>query len=393
MKHFLRLFTTMNLLISMIVCMDFSLYAQVPSGFSFQAVIRDQEDKLVMQQNVGIRIAILQGSSTGTEVYAETHQPQSNAFGLVSFVIGQGDNASSDFDQIDWADGPYYIKTETDPLGGISYSITVTRELLSVPFAMYAANSQPGPPGPPGPAGEQGEQGPLPIIPGSDGQIFFHEEGGIGTDPALVYDKDLGHLSIGTTTNPNAALEVSSTTGAFLPPRMAETARNAIAPQEGMVVFNTTTKKLQVYAENTSQQSIVNEIFTGTFTPLGFLPTSQGFTSPLDGQIVAVEFLIRGTSNPLVDLSITGVNSHFETYSTPENSSWTWHTFVLSVPVQVVNGGLFSVSLASPIFGFLDFATNSFYQGGSGCCFAENDLLFRVHIQPDPGTFSWQNLH
>src|SRR5690606_31986294 len=91
-----------------------------------------------------------------------------------------------------------------------------------------------------------------------------------------------------------------------------------------------------------------------------------------------------------VDLIINGVTSHFESYVVPDYTSWTWHTFVLSVPVQVVNGGPFSIDLFSP---FLQLATNSFYPGGSGCCSAEDDLLFRVHIQPEPGTFSWQNMH
>jgi hypothetical protein len=39
--------------------------------------------------------------------------------------------------------GPYFIKTETDPTGGTSYTITGTNQLLSVPYALYANSSSP----------------------------------------------------------------------------------------------------------------------------------------------------------------------------------------------------------------------------------------------------------
>jgi hypothetical protein len=42
------------------------------------------------------------------------------------------------FGKINWANGPYFIKTEIDPNGGSSYSITGTTQLLSVPYALHA---------------------------------------------------------------------------------------------------------------------------------------------------------------------------------------------------------------------------------------------------------------
>jgi len=56
---------------------------------------------------------------------------------LVSIEIGTG-ATSDDFSAIDWANGPYFIKTETDPTGGTTYTITGTNQLLSVPYAMHA---------------------------------------------------------------------------------------------------------------------------------------------------------------------------------------------------------------------------------------------------------------
>lgn len=43
---------------------------------------------------------------------------------------------------IDWANGPYFIKTETDPTGGTNYSITGVSQILSVPYAMHAKTAE-----------------------------------------------------------------------------------------------------------------------------------------------------------------------------------------------------------------------------------------------------------
>ncbi len=109
-------------------------FGQSPNGMSYQAVIRDASDNLVTSQAVGMQISILQGSASGTAVYVETQTPTSNVNGLVSIEIGGGVG----FDTIDWANGPYFIKTETDPAGGTSYTITGTSQLLSVPYALHA---------------------------------------------------------------------------------------------------------------------------------------------------------------------------------------------------------------------------------------------------------------
>ena len=138
----------------------FFLQAQVPLRFSYQSVIRNGVNGLVSNQPVGMRISILQGSATGNSVYAETHSSTSNAGGLVTLEIGGGTVVSGSFAGIDWAAGPYFIKTETDPEGGSNYTLTGTSQLLSAPYALYAKTSGSSTPGPQGPAGPQGEPGP-----------------------------------------------------------------------------------------------------------------------------------------------------------------------------------------------------------------------------------------
>ncbi|MEO6977276.1 MAG: hypothetical protein ABI113_02825, partial [Mucilaginibacter sp.] len=56
-------------------------------------------------------------------------------------VIGTGTVVSGSLATIDWANGTYFIKTETDPTGGSTYTITGTSQLLSVPYALSAGTS------------------------------------------------------------------------------------------------------------------------------------------------------------------------------------------------------------------------------------------------------------
>ncbi len=123
------------LLITAIV-FSISSFAQAPSKMSYQAVIRDATNNLIVNQSVGLQISILQTSATGTAVFVETHSITTNANGLVSVEIGNGTNVSGSISGINWGTDAYFIKTETDPTGGTSYSISATNQLLSVPYAL-----------------------------------------------------------------------------------------------------------------------------------------------------------------------------------------------------------------------------------------------------------------
>jgi uncharacterized protein (TIGR02145 family) len=111
--------------------------SQTPHKMSYQAVIRDNQNHLVTNHAVGIQITVLQGSPTGTVVYTEAQIPSTNADGLISIEIGGGTGFSS----IDWSAGAFFLKTETDPVGGTNYTISGTSQLLSVPYALYSKSA------------------------------------------------------------------------------------------------------------------------------------------------------------------------------------------------------------------------------------------------------------
>ena len=116
---------------------------QVPEKMSYQAVVRNAANQLVINQNVGVKFSILKSSATGAVVYAETQNSTTNSNGLFTTNIGSGTVISGSMASINWANDVYFIKSEIDLAGGSNYTITGTQQLLSVPYALNAKNGIP----------------------------------------------------------------------------------------------------------------------------------------------------------------------------------------------------------------------------------------------------------
>ena len=134
----------------------------VPNKFNYQLVVRDTTGQLVTNRPVSMRLSLQRGPQM-SNLYTETHQITTNSNGLLTTTIGSGMPTHSSMDSLDWSLGEVFVKTEIDMNGGSNYSLVNTRELLSVPYALYSlnsGNSTPGPVGPMGPQGPAGATGP-----------------------------------------------------------------------------------------------------------------------------------------------------------------------------------------------------------------------------------------
>lgn len=120
--------------------LSFPLLAQVPERMSYQVVIRNNANSVVVNQSIGIRISLLQGSVSGSPVFVETHNALTNENGLLSLEIGGGNLISGNLADILWNNGPFFIKTETDISGGTNYTLNSVQQLLSVPYALHSGN-------------------------------------------------------------------------------------------------------------------------------------------------------------------------------------------------------------------------------------------------------------
>lgn len=136
-----KLFKTKNLILLALVSIliNLSVYAQAPQAFKYQALATYSNGTPIANQLVSFRINLLQGSTSGTSVYSETHAITTNAEGLVNLEIGNG-SGSGNMNTVDWANGPYFIKVEMDTTGGSNYIFMGTSQLLSVPYALYSNN-------------------------------------------------------------------------------------------------------------------------------------------------------------------------------------------------------------------------------------------------------------
>lgn len=109
-------------------------FAQAPQKMSYQAVVRDATGKEVSNQELTVKINILQGAVDGSSVYSETHTAKATASGVINLEIGGG-NTTDNFSAIDWGKGPFFIQSITEVDGK---DVSVTSQLMSVPYALYA---------------------------------------------------------------------------------------------------------------------------------------------------------------------------------------------------------------------------------------------------------------
>ncbi|MFH2143823.1 MAG: FISUMP domain-containing protein, partial [Bacteroidota bacterium] len=188
-----------------------------PQGFNYQGIARDAAGHEIINQSIGLKLSVLNGSSSGSVIYSEEFNVTTNDLGLFTLIIGTG-NTTYTFSSIDWsAGGEKWLKVEMDPVGGTSYIIIGSSQLFSVPYALYAQTS-------------------------SNGASQW-----VSTGSGIFYNS--GNVGIGTSTpDQSSALEVQSTTQGFLPPVMTEIQRNDISsPSTGLIIYNSTTNCLNIF--------------------------------------------------------------------------------------------------------------------------------------------------
>lgn len=116
-------------------------FAQPPAKFNYQAIARNANGTVVLNQVVGVRFTIIDLAINGVEIYKETHQVITNGFGLFTVTIGNGSINLGNFSNIPWDIGDKFLKVEMDITGGNNYTELGTTQLLSVPYALYSKTS------------------------------------------------------------------------------------------------------------------------------------------------------------------------------------------------------------------------------------------------------------
>lgn len=129
---------TLSILLFLILTTLSGFAQQAPKGFNYQAVARNNQGALLINQNLTVRFGIISGSSTGTLEWEETHNTVTNAYGLFLAIIGQGNSTGngtlSSFALINWGANSFWLKVAID--AGNGFVDMGTLPFQSVPYAL-----------------------------------------------------------------------------------------------------------------------------------------------------------------------------------------------------------------------------------------------------------------
>ncbi len=261
-------------LLSFVLCQS-SLNAQTipPPFINYQAVLYDvngaNPNNPLINQSFSTFVNI--NDELGNLLYREEHYASTDANGLITVKMGDGLYTAgpiTNFNQINWGVGKYYLVVDFDINGTISS--TAPEQLVTVPYSFYSGNAG---------------NGMTSVIDNGDGTLTFNYANGTsytttqltglqGTSGSIPAGSAAGNtpywngtqwvvngsnfynngsnLGVGTTTPNNSAItEMNSTTQGFLPPRMTSAQRDAIQnPANGLMIFNLTSGCPNYYSNN-----------------------------------------------------------------------------------------------------------------------------------------------
>ncbi|MGZ4038377.1 MAG: beta strand repeat-containing protein [Bacteroidia bacterium] len=120
------------------------MHGQVPSYIPYQAIARDGSGQIKANTPVQVEFKIFNTMLAGSSAYDELHTLTTNDFGYFNLRIGSGTVQSGAFSAITWQTGDVSYEVWVDM--GAGFTMLGGRSgFLSVPYALYAANSSPNP--------------------------------------------------------------------------------------------------------------------------------------------------------------------------------------------------------------------------------------------------------
>ena len=190
----------------------------------------------------------------------------------------------------------------------------------------------------------------------------------------------------------------------FLPTKLTQSQINSLTGvEEGMVVYNTDTRKLQIFSVGNTDTT--NELYSGNFSTQRD-DVEQTFVPQVSGSVYAFQFFAKMANSsgmpPHLFVDYPGGQQLVDLPSL--TTSGEWITINLPTPITVVAGNSYNFSVwSAPLCeGELILGTNSNYSngsiinsfpcGGTGSLNGD-DLMFRVLITPSSTSAYWLNLN
>ena len=128
---------TLLTLLSVLFC-AITFAQSVPQGINYQAVARDANGDVLMNQALTIQFSVISDITTSAVSWQETHTVSTNDYGLYTAIIGQGTatsvGSSATFDVIDWGASNHLLKVEVNFGNGLVDMGTTA--FMSVPYSL-----------------------------------------------------------------------------------------------------------------------------------------------------------------------------------------------------------------------------------------------------------------
>jgi hypothetical protein len=122
------------------------VFGQTPTVINYQGIARNASGNVLTNQNIGLRLSIHDGTSSGSILYQETRSFKTDRFGMFVVQIGSSGatNVLNSINGIDWsAGGDKFLQVELSPNNNNTFIDMGAGQLLSVPYAFLAKGAAP----------------------------------------------------------------------------------------------------------------------------------------------------------------------------------------------------------------------------------------------------------
>ncbi|GHC64641.1 hypothetical protein [Ulvibacter litoralis] len=117
-----------------VIILFISAISIAQNGINYKALVKDANGDVIANQAITIQFQILKQATVN--VYQDTHNPTTDANGIVIVNIGEGTVNSGDFSIIDWGSSEYFLNVQMDTGAGLVD--LGTTQFNSVPYAQHA---------------------------------------------------------------------------------------------------------------------------------------------------------------------------------------------------------------------------------------------------------------
>lgn len=111
------------------------------SGFQYQAVIRSSDEQIIPNLPIVLNVSLSDDHSGLNTYYTEQHLAKTNAQGLFTIIIGEGQKKNGEFSAVPWSKGQMWLKIELIGNQSTPLSVISHHRLLAAPYAIHASTA------------------------------------------------------------------------------------------------------------------------------------------------------------------------------------------------------------------------------------------------------------